>query len=31
MAQITRIATGTMKSRVWEARREVTRMFPLQT
>ena len=28
MAQIERIATGTMKSRVWEARREVTREFP---
>ncbi len=27
MAQIARIATGTMKSRVWEARREVTRVF----
>ena len=26
MAQIARIATGTMKSRVWEARREVTRI-----
>jgi RNA polymerase sigma-70 factor, ECF subfamily len=25
MAQIARIATGTMKSRVWEARREITR------
>jgi RNA polymerase sigma-70 factor, ECF subfamily len=31
MAQITRIATGTMKSRVWEARREVTRLFPSHT
>jgi RNA polymerase sigma-70 factor (ECF subfamily) len=29
MAHIARIATGTMKSRVWEARREVMRMFPL--
>jgi RNA polymerase sigma-70 factor, ECF subfamily len=29
MAHITRIATGTMKSRVWEARREVMRMCPL--
>ena len=28
MAQIARIATGTMKARVWEARREVTRVFP---
>jgi RNA polymerase sigma-70 factor (ECF subfamily) len=27
MAQIARIATGTMKSRVWEARREVARVF----
>ena len=31
MAQIARIATGTMKSRVWEARREVTRLFPSNT
>jgi len=28
MAQIAHIATGTMKARVWEARREVTRVFP---
>jgi RNA polymerase sigma-70 factor (ECF subfamily) len=27
MAQIARVATGTMKSRVWEARHEVTRVF----
>jgi RNA polymerase sigma-70 factor, ECF subfamily len=28
MAQISRVATGTMKSRVWEARREVMRYNP---
>ena len=27
MAQISRISTGTMKSRVWEARREVMRVY----
>jgi RNA polymerase sigma-70 factor (ECF subfamily) len=31
MAQISRIATGTMKSRVWEARREVMRYNPRVT
>jgi RNA polymerase sigma-70 factor, ECF subfamily len=31
MAQIAHIATGTMKSRVWEARREVTRVVQLET